>query len=290
LGWIKYRKSRSVLGEVCNVTVSRTGSKWFASIQTERLVSTPVPTATSAIGGDVGIKRFVTFSDGSFLAPLNSFKKLEDCLARAQQAMFRKVKFSRNWIKAKAKVTKIHTRIAQARKDYLHKASTTLSQSHALVCVENLQVKNMSASASGTIEAPGSKVAQKSGLNKAILDQGWSEFRRQLDYKLNWNGGMLLAVPPRHTSQKCPACMFISKDNRKTQALFKCIACNYENHADVVGAINILTRGLDILNEGQDMADASARCASTARIACEVNGAVPPSAAGTRRSDSAAFA
>ncbi len=77
---------------------------------------------------------------------------------------------------------------ANARRDFLHKATTTISQNHAVVFVEDLQVRNMSKSAAGTAEKPGKNVAAKSGLNKAILDQGWGEFRRQLDYKMTWNG------------------------------------------------------------------------------------------------------
>ena len=152
--------------------------------------------ASHAIGIDVGVARFATLSDGSFVAPLNSFKRHQQNLARYQRRMSRKVKFSRNWKKAKARVQKIHTGIANARKDFLHKATTTISQNHALVCIEDLQVRNMSRSSKGNIEQHGKKVEQKSGLNRSILDQGWGEFRRQLTYKLVWQGGMLLAVPP----------------------------------------------------------------------------------------------
>ena len=165
--------------------------------------------------------------------------------------MSRKVKFSNNWKKAKIKVQKIHIDIANARKDFLHKTTTTISKNHALVCVEDLQVSNMSKSATGTSEQPGKKVRQKSGLNRSILDQGWGMFRSQLEYKLEWNGGMLLAVPPQNTSRTCPCCDHISKDNRKTQAQFECINCRYKNNADVVGAINILERGHRLLACGE---------------------------------------
>lgn len=251
LGCLRYRNSRDVLGEVRNATVSQSGGKWFVSIQTEREIEQPLPTATSAIGIDVGIVRFATMSDGTFIAPLNSFKKHQQRLARYQRRMSRKVKFSNNWKKARAKVQKIHTGIANARKDFLHKTTTTISKSHALVCIEDLQVRNMSRSAKGTSEQPGKMVKQKSGLNRAILDQGWGEFRRQLDYKVAWNGGMLLAVPPHHTSRTCPHCGYVSKDNRQTQAKFLCVDCSYENHADVVGAINVLARGYRVLACGE---------------------------------------
>ena len=243
LGWLRYRNSREALGVVKNATVSLSDGKWFVSIQTERKVAEQVPEATTAVGIDVGIARFATLSDGTFYAPLGSFKRHEQRLARYQRAMSRKVKFSSNWKKAKARIQKIHVRIGNARRDYLHKCTTTISKNHAMVCIEDLQVKNMSRSASGTAESPGRSVLAKSGLNKAILDQGWFEFRRQLEYKLQWNGGWLIAVPPQNTSRTCPACGHVSADNRQTQARFCCTDCGYEENADVVGAMNILARG-----------------------------------------------
>jgi putative transposase len=243
LGWLRYRNSRDALGVVKNATVSLSGGKWFVSIQTEREVEQPTPQASSGIGIDVGITRFATMSDGTFLAPLDSFKKHEERLARYQRKMSRKTKFSSNWKKAKAKVQRIHARIGNARRDYLHKATTTISKNHAMVCIEDLQVRNMSRSAAGTIEKPGKNVRAKSGLNKAILDQGWFEFRRQLDYKLAWAGGWLIAVPPQNTSRTCPACGHVSAANRQTQAQFACVECGFGENADVVGAINILARG-----------------------------------------------
>ena len=247
LGWIRYRNSREVLGELRNVTVSSKGGKWFVSIQTQREMEQSTPTATTSIGIDLGIARFATFSDGSYIAPLNSFKTQQAKLAKYQRRMAHKQKFSNNWKKAKAKVQKLHTTIANARRDFLHKATTTISQNHALVFIEDLQVGNMSKSAAGTAEKPGKNVAAKSGLNQAILDQGWGEFRRQLNYKTAWNGGMLFAVPPHHTSQTCPCCGHVSADNRQTQARFACVGCGYENHADVVGAVNVLERGHRLL-------------------------------------------
>ena len=266
LGWLRYRNSREVLGMVKNITVSQSCGKWFVSIQTEREVEQPIPKG-GAVGIDMGIARFATLSDGTFYAPLNSFKRHETSLRKAQQAMSRKVKFSNNWKKAKARVQRIHSRIGNARRDFLHKTTTTISQNHAMVCIEDLQVRNMSKSAAGSTEKPGRNVRAKSGLNKAILDQGWFEFRRQLDYKLAWNGGHLIAVPPQNTSRTCPCCGHVAKANRLTQARFECVECGFEENADVVGAINVLRAG-------------------HARLACEVSGATMPPAAGTHRSDS----
>lgn len=246
LGWMRYRNSREVLGKIKNVTVSFTAGRWFVSIQTEREVEIPTPTG-GMVGIDMGIARFATLSDGSFIEPINSFKRHQDALRKAQQSLSRKVKFSRNWLKAKKKVQKLHHRIANIRRHFLHQTSSRISKNHAIVCIEDLQVKNMSKSAVGTTEQQGKNVRAKSGLNKSILDQGWGEFRRQLDYKLAWNGGHLIAVPAQNTSRTCPSCGHISAENRQTQAQFQCVQCGYENHADVVGAINVLKRGQAIL-------------------------------------------
>ena len=242
LGWVRYRKSRVVQGEVKNITVSQSCGKWYVSVQTEREVEQPVPHG-NAVGIDMGIVRFATLSDGTFYAPLNSFKRHQDRLRKAQRSMSRKVKFSNNWKKEKSRIQRIHARIADARRDYLHKASAAISKNHAIVCIEDLRVKNMSASAVGTVEAPGTNVRAKSGLNKSILDQGWFEFRRQLDYKLTWQGGWLIAVPPRNTSRECPQCGYVSAENRQTQSQFLCVKCGFEENADVVGAINVLRAG-----------------------------------------------
>ena len=252
LGWVRYRNSRNILGEAKNITVRQSGGKWYASIQTEREVEQPIPNATSAIGIDMGITRFATLSDSTFVAPLNSFKKHEARLRRYQRAMSRKVKFSKNWQKAKRRVQNIHTRIGNARHDFLHKTTTSISKNHAMVAIEDLAVRNMSKSAKGNAEKAGKNVAAKSGLNKAILDQGWFEFRRQLEYKLQWNGGILVSVPAHHTSQTCPACGHVSSENRQTQAKFACVDCGYENNADVVGAMNVLARGHRVAACGED--------------------------------------
>lgn len=251
LGWLRYRNSRDVLGELRNVTVSQSGGKWFVSIQTQREMADPVHPSSSIVGIDVGIARFATLSDGSFIEPLNTFRKHQQRLARVQRVMSRKQKFSNNWKKVKAEVQKIHTRITNVRRDFLHKATTTISQNHAIVCVEDLQVRNMSKSAAGSSDSPGRNVRAKSGLNKSILDQGWFEFRRQLEYKQAWLGGEVLAVPPRNTSRTCPACGYVSAENRQTQARFACVECGYENNADLAGAINISERGHRLLACGE---------------------------------------
>jgi putative transposase len=251
LGWIRYRNSRAILGTVKNVTISHKCGKWYASVQTEREVETPVHPSASAVGIDVGIAQFAALSNGQMVDALNSFKQKQQRLARYQRAMSRKVRFSNNWHKAKQRVSKLHTHIANARRDFLHKCSTDISQNHAMIFVEDLKVANMSRSASGTLEVPGRSVKAKSGLNRSILDQGWFEFKRQLTYKQQWLGGDVLAVPAHYTSQRCSCCGTVSKDNRISQAKFACVSCGYEANADLNAAKNILAAGYAVLARGE---------------------------------------
>ena len=183
IGWVPFWKSRDIEGTIKNVTVSRHGDHWYVSFQVEIEIPDPLHPSDSAIGIDMGIATFAALSDGQHIEPLDAFRKVEAKLAREQQKLSRKVKFSHNWIKQKQKVNRVHTRIANLRHDFLHKHSTEISKNHAVVVVEDLQVSTMSRSAKGTVEKPGRNVAAKSGLNKAILDQGWGMFRRMLAYK-----------------------------------------------------------------------------------------------------------
>jgi putative transposase len=112
-----------------------------------------------------------------------------------------------------------------------------------VVVLEDLKIANMSKSSKGDMENPGRNVQAKSGLNKSILDQGWYEFRRQLEYKQLWRGGQVIAVNPRNTSRSCPLCNHTEKDNRKTQAVFVCVKCGFKENADYTAAINILAAG-----------------------------------------------
>lgn len=251
LGWLKFRKSQEVQGNIKNCTVSFKSGHWYISFQVEQEIDEPKHASCSAVGIDMGVAKFATLSDGSYLNPLNVFRKHEKRLAVEQRKLSRKVKFSANWQKQKARIQKLHTLIANCRKDYLHKASHQISKNHAMIVIEDLRVSNMSKSAKGNAEVYGKCVKAKSGLNKSILDQGWYEFRRQLEYKQLWNGGLVVAVPAQYTSQTCPCCSHVSKDNRKSQSHFECVECGYTNNADIVGALNILERGHRLLACGE---------------------------------------
>jgi putative transposase len=253
VGWLKYRNSRDVKGVVKNVTISRKGGDFFVSIQTESEASEVVHPSSTAAGVDLGITHFATLSTGEQIDPVNSFKQLSQKLAHAQRKLSRMVKFSANWKQQRTKIAKIHRRIAYVRANFLHQTSSYISKNHAMIVLEDLKVKNMSKSSKGTLEQPGKKVAQKRGLNRSIRDQGWGEFRRQLEYKQAWLNGITVIVPAQYTSQTCHACGHVDKDNRKTQSEFACTACGHKDNADVNAAKNILAKGHHLLSlEGKE--------------------------------------
>ena len=242
IGWVRYRKSRNVLGTVKSVTVRRTGEKWFVSIQTEREVETPTHPNPGIVGVDLGVSRFATLSDGTVFEALD-FKKEEKKIKRLQRALSRKKKGSKNREKTRKKLARLHRKVADKRNDTLHKISTQLVKSHAVIVVEDLNVKGMSSSASGTRENPGKNVRQKAGLNRSILRQGWGTFLCILEYKATWSGGMVLRIPPEYTSQRCSGCGHADPKNRKSQSVFHCVACGLRMHADLNAAINIERAG-----------------------------------------------
>ncbi len=248
IGWVGFFKSRDILGTIKNATVSKKGEHWFVSIQTELEAEKPVHGATSAIGVDLGVKKFATLSDGRVYDAKNSFKKRQARLAKLQQRLSKKKKGSSNFKKLKKRINKLHLKVANIRQDYLHQVSTDISKNHALVVLEDLKIANMSKSASGTLDEPGKMVAAKSGLNRSILDQGWHSFKSMLSYKLDHLGGELLLVDPRYTSQKCSSCGHTEKDNRLSQSQFACMRCGFRENADINAAKNVLAAGHAVLS------------------------------------------
>lgn len=246
IGVLKFRQSRLIRGEVKNITISGgANDKFFVSFCVEENCKLPVAPARS-IGIDRGVHQMGMTSEAEQLEiPKQKLIAIEQKLSRLQRRMSKKKKFSKNWIKTKKQVSKMHSRLANIRHDTIHKITTQLAQNHSFIAIEDLKIKNMTASASGTLEEPGTNVASKSGLNRSILRQGWGLFSQQLEYKLRWREGLLVKVPPAYTSQTCNSCGRCEPSNREGIA-FKCLACGHEDHADVNAARNILKVGLDV--------------------------------------------
>jgi putative transposase len=241
MGWVRLRWDCAIPGEVKNITVSRRAGIWQVAAQYEREVAEPEPCILPAVGVDRGVAVFAALSDGTMIQPANYGKKALKALARAQRKLARKKKGSNNRRKQVRRVARLHMRVSNARKDFLHKASTTVAKNHGVVVLEKLEVRNMTRSAKGTQDTPGKNVRAKSGLNRSILDQGWGMFRTFLSYKLAERGGRLVEVSPQNTSRTCSACGAVNGASRNGQR-FCCVSCGHEAHADTNAAIEILRR------------------------------------------------
>ena len=254
MGAIRMGDAIRFKGKLMSTTISRSGENWYASflLDTEQDIQYLTPPQGSKVGVDMGVAHMVALSTGELFPPANALVKHQKRLTREQRSLSRKqqpdfkkgVKASTNWKKQQAKVRKIHRKIANFRENYAHQVTTRLANCFETIVIEDLKIKNMSASAKGDAENPGKNVKQKAGLNRAILDGAWYKFRAMLDYKAARRGGLVIAVNPQYTSRTCPACGHESKENRPTRDTFACTACGYSGHADIVAANNILTRGL----------------------------------------------
>ena len=268
VGWLRYRHSQRIEGVPKVASLRRETDGWYVSVQVEiSMDAPPVPEATAIGAADRGITHFLATDTGRLIAPLDAHKSSLYRLRRYQRVVARRMEAakiaagipkdkpfpkgfrlqpSNRLRKANARVAKIHCKIARQRVDFLSKLSTEIADAHAVFCLEDLKVRNMSSSAGGNAEVHGKNVRQKAGLNRSILDQGWSTWANQLQYKLAWRGGQLVLVNPAYTSQRCAVCGHTHAGNRKGET-FRCLACANCGHADVNAAKNILAAGLAVL-------------------------------------------
>lgn len=247
--WIKFRLSRrfGVLKHTKSCRIKFHNGEWHVSFVAD------VPPVSrknvGSVGLDMGITRSVTTSDGEFLdmpAPL-SYGEIAHRV-RMQRKMAKQTKGSNRRAVTRARIAESYAKEARRRKDWIEKTTTELVSQYDIMVIENLHVKNMMKSASGTKAKSGNRVAQKQGLNRAIARQGWYQFRLRLEQKASVSGTRVIAVPAANTSRTCPKCSYCAKENRESQAVFLCKQCGCGMNADVVGAKNVLARGLGLLD------------------------------------------
>lgn len=239
LGWVKFRLTRPVAGDLRYVTVSRVSGQWLVTFTCRQEVT--AEPAAAQVGIDRGVARTITLSNGEhFNAPDQS--ELTERRKRAQRVLARMTMGSGRRAAQKARVAALSARAARIRTDWCHRTSTDISRRFGLVAIEALNIKGMTASAAGTLAEPGRNVAQKRGLNRSILEQCWGKLALQLDYKLTARGGTLISVPAAYTSQTCSACGVVDRESRKSQAVFACVHCGHTMNADWNAALEILRR------------------------------------------------
>ena len=221
------------------------------------------------LGLDVGVAILVVLSNGASFEEIKTatedYKQrqsyLDRRIAKKQRQRSRLTLHSKNYEKQSHKIEKLHLKKRRVRDDFLHKLSSSLvkNQDQEIFVCEDLNLTGMTKSAKGTVDNPSKNVKQKSGLNRSLLNMSFGKFLSMLEYKLALTGRKLIRVDPRNTSRTCAKCGHVSKQNRLTQAKFKCVKCGHETNADLNAAVNIKNRGLASLikeagkREGQGM-------------------------------------
>ncbi|GMM94177.1 RNA-guided endonuclease InsQ/TnpB family protein [Qipengyuania sp. MTN3-11] len=243
IGWIKYRDTRPISGDIRSTRVVCEGGKWFACIgvRTEHEASA---SALAAVGIDRGVTLALAMSDGNTATVPHSLVDLDKAARRAGRVLSRRKRGSARYRKQRSVLAATKTKATRVRRDWQHKATTAICRDYGTVVIEALNTKGM------TRRAHEKGVAQKRGLNRSILNVGWGSIEMMLTYKLEERGGTLIKINPAYTSQTCSACGTIDKGSRESQARFVCTSCGHSENADINAAKNILRQGLPGVDGG----------------------------------------
>lgn len=216
--------------------------QWFAHIVCELPDTVSEPDLISPVAIDLGVSVAIADSDGGLVENPRFGEKMAPKIAHLQRRAAKKQKGSKNQAKAKQKVAKAFRKLRRQREHFAHVHSYRYAKSHGLIVLEDLKLKNMTASARGTVDEPGKRVAQKSGLNRAVLDMGMGRFATFLAYKAPKYNSLVVKVPAAYSSQTCAECGHVDAKNRATRSRFKCLKCGHEDHADTNAAVVLLQR------------------------------------------------
>ena len=232
---IKFRKHRDILGKIISISITKTSSgKFYLNILVRKTIQT-LPKTGKYIGLDLGLNHFVILSDGTKINNPRIYRKRLKRLRKLQKSLSRKIKNSKNYLKAKAKLSKYHEKIVNLRNDFLHKISKSLVNDYDIICVEDLSIKNM---------------IKNKYLSLSIADASWSKFLNFLEYKASWYGKKLIKIHKFFPSSKtCSRCSSVKSELKLSERIFRCTECGLEIDRDINASINILRQGLRQVGE-----------------------------------------
>jgi putative transposase len=251
LGWVRFRLSRPLGGVVCNATISKDALGWHVSFGVATAIEPASPNRLPGCGVDFGVacSAFVSDEREPRLMPSTLTAGQRRRLLGLERRKNRQItwakkhnggRYSNRLGRTISDIAKLRARQVRRRQDFTHKLTTDLAKNHGWVAVEDLRVKAMTKSATGTREKPGRNARAKSGLNRAVLDNAPYERQRQLAYKAPRYGSAPRLVRPAFTSQRCSACGLHDPQSRPDCGrLFLCTACGHAEHADLNAARNI---------------------------------------------------
>jgi putative transposase len=247
VGQMRVRLHRPISGVIKSATVIREADgTWFISLTVQRRSRERKPNGLPPVGVDLGVVVPVATSDGELIGKgLQTLRlKERERLLRLERQLARCKRGSHNRQKVLLRINRLKARQRRRRTNFVEQVSYDLAKSHGLIAFETLAKCNMTKSAKGTVDNPGRNVAQKAGLNRAILDRSWGKIQTRSEQKAPKHGSYVVYAPAAYSSQECPACHAVDAASRVSQSRFVCTTCGYAAHADVKAAITILERAL----------------------------------------------
>jgi putative transposase len=291
VGWVRCRGLRrdqlqdstgtSTFLSVQSVTVRAVAAHFEAAVLFR--VQEPAQAVHSrpgtSCGLDIGIAKPIAMADDdqdnvTFGTRVQAKLRKHDLyVKRLRRKLARQQPKSNSRQRTKTRITKAHRHAANVRKDFNHQVSNYLAKTYETVVGEALPLRSMTASAAGTVEEPGRNVRQKSGLNRELLRMGSGQFFELLEYKCLREGGELIRVNPAYSSQECRKCGHTSAENRKNQAVFRCVACGHTENADYHASGVVRLRGLRVQKTAAGTRPGGA---AICRVETEATGSLAP--------------